>query len=69
MLDDETLQMIVNPSNNKVFTQSSSVFDYIHPNCMVFNSNGRLFVGDSRGHISVWDINVRQGNIYADNFF
>ena len=36
---------------------------------MTFNANGRLFVGDSRGHISVWDINVRQGNIYADNYF
>jgi len=33
--------------------------DYIHPNCMVFNENGRLFVGDSKGHISVWDISVR----------
>jgi hypothetical protein len=39
--------------------QATSVFDYVHPNCMAFNANGRLFVGDSRGHISVWDINVR----------
>lgn len=43
--------------------------DYVHPNCLVFNENGRLFVGDSRGHISVWDISVRAGDIQADNHF
>jgi jouberin len=46
-----------------------SVFDYVHPNCMVFNSNGRLFVGDSRGHISVWDITLKNSQLQADNFF
>lgn len=50
--------MIVNP-NTPNGVSHQSVFDYVHPNCMVFNANGRLFVGDSRGHISVWDINVR----------
>jgi hypothetical protein len=35
---------------------------------MVFNENGKLFVGDSRGHISVWDIAIRQGNLTADNY-
>lgn len=62
MLDDEALQLIVNPNNPTGISgagQSASVFDYVHPNCMVFNANGRLFVGDSRGHISVWDVNVR----------
>ena len=63
--------MLVNPKNKNASNMgnSSSVFDYVHPNCMVFNANGRLFVGDSRGQISVWDVNVRSGNIYADNFF
>jgi len=36
---------------------------------MVFNSNGRLFVGDSRGHISVWDITLKNSQLQADNFF
>lgn len=36
---------------------------------MAFNGNGRLFVGDSRGHISVWDISLKHGKIYADNYF
>ena len=48
---------------------SQTVFDFIHPNCLTFNSNGRLFVGDSRGHISVWDVTLRHGKIYADNYF
>jgi hypothetical protein len=50
-------------------TQIATVFDFVHPNCMTFNQNGRLFVGDSRGHISVWDISIRQGDLYADNYF
>lgn len=57
LLDDEALQLIINPNDKK--TSSSTVFDYVHPNCLVFNGNGRLFVGDSRGHISVWDVSLR----------
>jgi len=79
-LDDEALELIVHPekltsktmgksTNGKTTTSSFAMSDYIHPNCMTFNENGRLFVGDSRGHISVWDIALRQGNIYADNYF
>lgn len=67
MLDDDALQMIVHPNNQTETNQNA--FEYIHPNCMVFNANGRLFVGDSRGHISVWDVSVRSGSVYADNYF
>lgn len=52
-LDDEALQMIVKPNSN------ASSFDFVHPNCMVFTSHGRLFVGDSRGQIAVWDVALR----------
>lgn len=73
LIDDETLQLIINPNNQAKFGYtnmvSNTVFDYIHPNCMVFNTNGRLFVGDSRGRITAWDISIRAGSIYADNFF
>jgi len=48
---------------------SYDMSEYIHPNCMTFNKDGRLFVGDSHGQISVWDISVRNGDIYADNYF
>jgi hypothetical protein len=27
-----------------------------HPNAMVFDNEGRLFVGDSHGHINVWRV-------------
>lgn len=69
ILDDAALQLIVRPDkttgkkNAPKQTPGSTVFDYVHPNCMVFNSNGRLFVGDSRGHISVWDISLKNGNL------
>jgi len=55
--------MIVKPN------AAASSFDFVHPNCMVFTAHGRLFVGDSRGQIAVWDVALRQGNIYADNHF
>lgn len=73
ILDDAALQLIVKPETktspgaknaaNKKQVPGQTVFDYVHPNCMVFNSNGRLFVGDSRGHISVWDITLKNGNL------
>jgi hypothetical protein len=69
ILDDAALQVIARPDkttgkkNVQKQTPGSTVFDYVHPNCMVFNSNGRLFVGDSRGHISVWDISLKNGNL------
>jgi len=28
---------------------SYDMSEYIHPNCMTFNKDGRLFVGDSHG--------------------
>jgi len=54
---------------NKQATMHYGLQDHVHPNCLVFNENGRLFVGDSRGHISVWDISIRSGDLYADNYF
>lgn len=75
-LEDETLQLIIHPnkttqlgSQNTIIQQSSTIFDYIHPNCISINKDGRLFVGDSRGHISAWDITIRHGSIYASNYF
>lgn len=71
-LEDEDLELLVHPNKlsgatnvvgttltQNVVTSTTTVFDHIHPNCMVFNENGKLFVGDSRGHISVWDISLR----------
>ena len=35
------------------------IFDHVHPNTLAFNDTGRLFVGESNGLISVWDISIR----------
>ena len=60
-LDDEALELIVHPDKltgktvvkntvtGKTMITTTGMSDYIHPNCMVFNENGRLFVGDSKG--------------------
>ena len=48
---------------------TGTIFDQVHPNCLKFSDAGRLFAGDSRGRISVWDISLRQGSIYAENHF
>jgi len=35
----------------------------------VFSELGRLFVGDSKGSISVWDVELRQGTLVVENHF
>lgn len=82
-LDDDALAIILKP-DKKLQIQSSevgldgkpstkiaagSVFDKLHPNCLVFSDSGRLFVGDSQGSISVWDVSLRYGNIVCENHF
>lgn len=47
----------------------TSIYDTIYPNCLAFSDQGRLYVGDSYGIISFWDITLKGGNIYADNYF
>ena len=46
-----------------------TIFDQTHPNCLVFSELGRLFVGDSRGTVSVWDVELRHGQLVVENHF
>ena len=56
--------------NVKVTTSTTkSVFDVVHPNCLTFAESGRMFIGDSTGTISVWDVSLRYGNLVAENHF
>jgi hypothetical protein len=41
--------MIKSTVTGKSMAVTTAMADYIHPNCMTFNENGRLFVGDSKG--------------------
>lgn len=43
--------------------------DKVHPNCLVFSDSNRLFVGDSVGGVSVWDVSIRYGSVIAENHF
>jgi len=36
---------------------------------LAFNKQGTLFVGDSKGHVSVVDIEIRHGTIKKDNYY
>ena len=41
-----------------------------HPNSLAFDSDGRLFVGDSFGQINTWRIDVQNGgNVTAVEHF
>ena len=58
------------PNIQTVTTEvDGTIFDVVHPNCMVFSDGGRLFVGDSKGTISVWDVSLRHGKLVTENHF
>jgi hypothetical protein len=50
-------------------TSAVGTFETTYPNCLTFSEAGRLFVGDNRGAISVWDVSLRYGNLKAENYF
>mmetsp|Transcript_35995 Transcript_35995/g.55291 ORF Transcript_35995/g.55291 Transcript_35995/m.55291 type:complete len:112 (-) Transcript_35995:623-958(-) len=54
--------------------KDSGIFEYKkmiekkHPNALVFDKEGRLFVGDSQGRINVWRVLVRDDVKVTDHF-
>ena len=73
-LDDEALALIMRPerkvqysgADTTVTVTEGTIFDQVHPNCLKFSDAGRLFAGDSRGRILVWDVSLRYGRIVAE---
>lgn len=47
----------------------ATIYDTVYPNCMAFNDAGRLYVGDSSGIISFWDVTLKGNQVLADNYF
>ena len=45
-----------------------NLFEKKHPNAMVFDNEGRLFVGDSHGQINVWRISIGRTVDAVDHF-
>lgn len=62
-------QVLVENRLDMDFLQNPTLADYIHPNCMAFDRNGRLYVGDSIGLIRVWDVSYVDNELYLDNYF
>lgn len=48
--------------SEKVGTTVRTVFDHRHPNCIVFDETGRLYIGDSLGTIHIWEVRMVDGN-------
>ena len=51
------------------FLQNPTINQYVHPNWLTFDKNGKMIIGDSIGLIRMWDITYEDGDIYADNYF
>lgn len=51
------------------FLQNPTIANYVYPNCIAFDRNGKMFVGDSIGLIRSWDIYYVDQELYADNYF
>jgi len=43
---------------DKLKEEYRKMVDQKHPNCMAFDSSGKLYVGDSSGGICSWRVNV-----------
>jgi outer membrane protein assembly factor BamB len=69
-LDDEALRLIYHPEQKNITSKAKySFYDHVHPNCLTFGDDGRLFVGDSSGKISAWNLSLRNGELIIENFF
>ena len=67
-VEDETLEQIMRPNKGVAATMVkkrqqlggiATIYDTVYPNCLAFNDQGRLYVGDSSGVISFWDVTMK----------
>jgi len=70
-LEDEALSLIYNPENHahQNIKKGPNLFNHVHPNCLVFAEDGRLFVGDSDGVIHSWTIVFSKEKLYPNDHF
>jgi WD40 repeat protein len=69
-LEDEALKLIYHPEQKSISSKGGyQFFDHVHPNCLTFSTDGRLFVGDSTGKISAWDVSMRNNKLIVENHF
>lgn len=59
-----TTDMTLNTERQKKVDKGfKSIMEKRHPNCLVFDRNDQLFIGDSNGHIVVFRIQVKNGDV------
>jgi hypothetical protein len=71
-IEDEALSLIYNPESHghsDVTNKGPTLFNQVHPNCITFAEDGRLFVGDSEGVIHSWTIVMRGNSLCTHDHF
>ena len=46
---------------NKITILENTALDHRHPNTVVFDQNGQLYIGDSLGYIHIWELSLDKG--------
>ena len=46
---------------NKITVLENTALDHRHPNTVVFDQNGQLYIGDSLGYIHIWELSLDKG--------
>ena len=56
---DVSVQETLVSSSTGKYDKFQNLLDHRHPNCLKFDENGRLYVGDSLGLVHIWDVDVQ----------
>ena len=58
IINDEKIQK---KDKDKLLILRNTALDHRHPNCVVFDITGRLYIGDSLGYIHIWLLSIDRG--------
>jgi WD40 repeat protein len=58
---ENELKGVQKKDKDKLNLLKSTALDHRHPNTVVFDITGRLYIGDSLGHIHIWHFSIDRG--------
>ena len=70
--NQDDLKNLHNKESKKQREKNQNIKNMIekkHPNCMTFDNEGKLFVGDSYGQINVWRVVIDLDDVYIKDHF
>ena len=56
-----TDQTVKKTDKEKILKLQKTALDHRHPNCVVFDISGQLYIGDSLGHLHIWEFKIDRG--------